>query len=51
MDRTDPSEDLARVQRSDPAQLGQGGAGYGDRCLDVAGGLGDPPVQLPNLTN
>ena len=39
VDRTDPSEDLARVQRSDPAQLGQRGAGFGDRRLDVAGCL------------
>ncbi|MFD6061335.1 IS110 family transposase [Rhodococcus wratislaviensis] len=30
---------------------GSVGAGFGDRRLDVAGGLADPPIQLPNLTN
>ena len=49
VDRTDPGEDFACVQRRDPAQLSQRAAGLGHRCLDIACRLVDPTIQLPDL--
>ena len=38
-------QDLGGVQRSDTAELGQGGARRFEGGLDVAGGFGDPTVE------
>ena len=51
VDITDAGEDLARDQRSDAVQLGQGAAGAGDGGFDVLGGLGDAAIELAHLAD
>ena len=51
IDRGDPAEYLAGRQRADTDQVGQGGAGVGNRGLDVSGCLCDAAVQLTYLSD